>query len=57
MKIEILKSAKGNDHKQNLTCQTPKPRIPKTQVHPHAKRKKTKEKKATKRLAYKPSQT
>ena len=45
MKIEILKSAKGNDQKQKKTGQTPK-----TQVGPHAKRnkKKTKERKLPK---------
>ena len=58
MKIEILKSAKGNDQKQNKPAKPPKTRIPRTQVGSHAKRnKKTKEKKTTKRLAYKPSQT
>ena len=40
MKIEILKSAKGNDQKQNKPAKPPKPRIPKTQVGPHAKRNK-----------------
>ena len=40
MKIEILKSAKGNDQKQNKPAKPPKPRIPKTQVSPHAKRNK-----------------
>ena len=37
-KIEILKSAKGHYQKQKSTGQ--KPRIPKTQVGPHAKRNK-----------------
>ena len=40
MKIEILKSAKGNDQKQNKPAKTPTPRISKTQVGPHAKRNK-----------------
>ena len=53
MKIEKLKSDKGNDQKQKQTGQTPK-----TQVGPHAKKKqKRRKRKATKRLAYKPSQT
>ena len=38
MKIEILKSAKGNDQKQNKPAKPPKPLIPKTQVGPQAKR-------------------
>ena len=45
MKIEILKSAKGNDQKQNKPAKPPKPRIPKTQVGPHAKRNKKKRRK------------
>ena len=42
MKIEILKSAKGNYQKQKKTktAKPPKPRIPQTQVGPHAKRNK-----------------
>ena len=40
MKIEIFKSAKGNDQKQNKPAKPPKPRMPKTQVGPHAKRNK-----------------
>ena len=41
MKIEIfLKSAKGNDQKQNKPAKPPKPRILKTQACPHAKRNK-----------------
>ena len=40
MKIEILKSAKGNNQKPKEPAKPPKPRIPKTQVGPHAKRKK-----------------
>ena len=44
MKIEILKSAKGNDQKQNKPAKRPKPRIPKTQVGPHAKRNKKRRK-------------
>ena len=40
MKIEILKCAKGNDQKQNKPAKAPKPRIPKAQVGPHAKRNK-----------------
>ena len=44
MKIEILKTAKGNDQKQNKLAKPPKPRIPKTQVGPHAKRNKKRRK-------------
>ena len=44
MKIEILKSAKGNDQKQNKPAKNPKPQIPKTQVGPHAKRNKKRRK-------------
>ena len=44
MKIEILKSAKGNDQKQNKPAKPPKPRIPKTLVGPHAKRNKKRRK-------------
>ena len=40
MKIEKLKSAEGNDQKQNKPAKPPKPRISKTQVGPHAKRNK-----------------
>ena len=40
MKIEILKSAKGNDQKQNKPAKPPKPRIPETQVGPNTKRNK-----------------
>ena len=57
MKIEILKSAKGNGQKQNKPAKPPKSRIPKTQVGHMPKKQKKKEKKATKRLADKPSQT
>ena len=44
MKIEILKSTKGNDQKQNKPAKPPKSRIPKTQVGPHAKRNKQRRK-------------
>ena len=44
MKIEILKSAKGNDQKQNKPAKPPKPQIPQTQVGPHAKRNKKRRK-------------
>ena len=44
MKIEILKSAKGNDQKQNKLAKPPKPRISETQVGPHAKRNKKRRK-------------
>ena len=58
MKIEILKSAKGNDQKQKCTGQTPKTPIPQNPGRPTCQKKqKTKEKKTTKRLTYKPSQT
>ena len=52
MKIEILKSAKGNDQKQYNRPNSQNPGRPTCQ-----KKQKTKEKKAAKRLAYKPSQT
>ena len=50
MKIEILKSAKGNHQKQNKPAKSPKPRW----AH-MPKETNTKERKATKRLAYKPA--
>ena len=40
MKIEILKSAKGNYQNQNKPAKPPKQRISKTQVGQHAKRNK-----------------
>ena len=50
MKIEILKSAKGNDQKQNKQAKPPKPRIPKSQVGPHAKRSKNEGKESNQKI-------
>ena len=57
MKIEILKSAKGNEQKQNKSAKPPNPesRIPKTQAGPHAKTKQKQGKESHQRL-YIPSQ-
>ena len=52
MKIEILKSAKGNDQKQNKPAKPPKLRIPKTQVGPHAKKTKNEGKESYKSTLY-----
>ena len=57
MKIEILKSAKGNDQKQNKPVKPLKPRIPKTQVGPHAKRNKYEGKESYQKVGVQPSQT
>ena len=52
MKIEILKSAKGNEQKQNKPAKPPKPR----QAH-MPRKDKAREKKATLKLSYIPNKT
>ena len=42
MKIEILKSVKGNEQKQNKLAKPPNPKSPKTQVGRHAKKRQNK---------------
>ena len=58
MKIEILKSAKGNEQKQNKPAKPPNPKSqsPKPQAVPHAKKRQSKGK-STLRLGYTPRKT
>ena len=52
MKIEILKSAKGNKQKQNKPAKPPNPKSPKARQAQVPREDKTREKKATLRLGY-----
>ena len=56
MKIEILKSAKGNQQKQNKPAKPPNPKSPKPRQAHMPRKDKAREKKATLRLGYIPRQ-
>ena len=52
MNIEILKSAKGNEQKQNKLAKRPNPKSPKPRQAHMPRKDKAREKKATLRLGY-----
>ena len=54
MKIEILKSTKGNEQKQNKPAKPPNPKSPKARQAHMPRKDKAREKKATLRLGYLP---
>ena len=55
MKIEIMKSAKGNEQKQNKPAKPPNPISPKPRQAHMPRKDKAREKKATLRLDHIPS--
>ena len=57
MKIEILKSDKGNEQKQSKPAKPPNTKSPKPRQAHMPRKDKAREKKATLRLGYIPSKT